>query len=229
MVKPRWSGENPNAADARTAKVVAHRVLDGILHLLHPIMPFISEEIWQALPHKGESLAVSPWPVVKRSWTDAGAEREMDMLMELVSAVRTMRGEMNVPPGKPVPVVARAAPETARLIVDNRDLLSPLARVETWTVGPETERPRVAASSVFRGVELWLPLEGLIDVDAERMRLAKEADRVHTEIERTKGKLMNHDFLTKAKKEVVDQQREKLALLEETVSKLKRAREAMSG
>ena len=79
--------------------------------------------------------------------------------MELVSAVRTMRGEMNVPPGKPVPLMARAEPGIARLIVDNRDLLSPLARIETWTVGPEIERPRVAASAVFRGVELWLPLD----------------------------------------------------------------------
>jgi valyl-tRNA synthetase len=140
-----------------------------------------------------------------------------------------MRAEMNVPPGKPVPVVARAEPGTARLIVDNRDLLSPLARIETWTVGPETGRPRVAAAAVFRGVELWLPLEGLIDVDAERMRLAKEADRVHGEIESTKSKLMNQDFLTKAKKEVVGKQREKLAQLEETVAKLKRAQEALSG
>ena len=187
------------------------------------------EEIWQAIPHKGESLMVSPWPVAKRSWTDPEAERDMDLLMELVSAVRTMRGEMNVPPGKPVPVVVRTEPEVARLIVDNRDLLSPLARIETWTVGSETERPRVAAASVFRGVELWLPLEGLIDVDAERMRLAKEADRVHNAIERTKGKLMNHDFLTKAKKEVVDKQRDKLAQLEETVDKLKRAQAALSG
>jgi valyl-tRNA synthetase len=229
LVKPRWSKENADEADARTAKVIAHRVLEGILHLLHPIMPFITEEIWQGIPHKGESLTVSSWPAARRSWTDVRAEGEMELLMEIVSSVRTLRGEMNVPPGKPVPVVVRAEAEVARLIESNQELLTPLARIESWTVGPDAKRPRVAAAAVFRGAELWLPLEGLIDVDAERMRLAKEADRVHSEIERTKGKLMNQDFLTKAKKEVVEQQRQKLEQLEETVAKLKRAQEALSG
>ena len=227
MVKPRWGPGAPDAEDAATARAVSSRVLDGILHLLHPIMPFVTEEIWQALPHEGPALTVSPWPKARRAWIDEAAETEMGTLMELISQVRTVRSEMKVPPGRPVSLAVRAGAELTRLIEENRSLLSPLGGIASWTAGPAVVRPRVAASAVVRGAEVWIPLEGVIDVDAERLRLTKEADRVLSDLERTRNKLMNQDFLSKAKKEVVEQQRRRLVDLEETVDKLKRAEEAL--
>jgi valyl-tRNA synthetase len=126
-----------------------------------------------------------------------------------------------------VPVVVRGDEKQSERIRANRDLLAPLARVDQWTISPQATRPGVAASAVVRGMEVWLPLAGLVDLDAERMRLAREADRVLGELESTRRKLMNQDFLTKAKKEVVERERAKLAQLEETVAKLKRAEEAL--
>jgi len=229
MVKPRWSDEGARVdpAGAHTARVVAYRVLDGILHLLHPFMPFLTEEIWQSIPHAGESITVSPWPKAKKAWFDAQAESDMGLLMEIVTAVRNLRAEMNLPPARSVPVAIRADARVAALIDANRELLAPLARIESWTVGTRTTRPGVAASAVVRGVEVWLPLAGLVDLDQERLRLAREADRVLSDLESTRRKLMNQDFLAKAKKEVVERERQKLGQLEETVAKLKRAEEAL--
>jgi valyl-tRNA synthetase len=233
LVKPRWAPQGESGtgreADARVARVVAHRVLDGVLRLLHPIMPFVTEEIWQALPHDGPSLTVAAWPKPRRAWIDEGAEREMQFLMDVVTQVRTVRAEMKVPPGRGVPVVVRAEPELAALLERHRELLAPLGGIASWSLGPQAARPRVAASAVVGGAEVWIPLEGVIDVEAERLRLTKEADRVVTELERTRQKLMNQDFLAKAKKEVVERERQKLGGLEETVAKLKRAEEALRG
>jgi len=229
LVKPRWSEEGAVAdpAGARTARVVAHRVLEGILHLLHPFMPFLTEEVWQSLPHQGESITIAPWPKPKRSSFDTEAEADMALLMDLVAAVRNLRAEMNLPPAKMVPVVVRANAQQCERIRAHRDLLGPLARVESWTISPEATRPGVAAAAVVQGMEVWLPLAGLVDLDAERMRLAREADRILGELESTRRKLMNQDFLAKAKKEVVERERQKLVTLEETVAKLKRAEEAL--
>ena len=231
LVKPRWSDEGAAAdpAGARTARVVAYRVLDGILRLLHPFMPYITEEIWQAIPHDGESITVAAWPKAKKVWFDVAAEADLGLLMDLVVAVRNLRSEMNLPPGRGVPVVVRADARVTALIDANRELLAPLARIESWTVGPDAVRPGVAAAAVVRGLEVWLPLAGIIDLEAERMRLAREADRVLHDLESTRRKLQNQDFLTKAKKEVVERERQKLEQLEETVAKLQRAEQALRG
>jgi valyl-tRNA synthetase len=126
-------------------------------------------------------------------------------------------------------VVVRADVRVTALIDANRELLAPLARIESWTVGPDAVRPGVAAAAVVRGLEVWLPLAGIIDLEAERMRLAREADRVLHDLESTRRKLQNQDFLTKAKKEVVERERQKLEQLEETVAKLQRAEQALRG
>ena len=190
-------------------------------------MPFLTEEVWQAIPHQGESITIAPWPKAKKAWFDAAAEADMALLMDLVVCVRNLRAEMNLPPAKMVPVVVRAEAKPSETIRANRELLAPLARVDQWTISTDATRPGVAASAVVRGMEVWLPLAGLVDLDAERMRLAREADRILGELENTRKKLMNQDFLTKAKKEVVERERQKLEQLEETVAKLKRAEEAL--
>src|SRR5688572_29780550 len=228
MIKGRWS-EGADPVDQRTARVVSWRVLDGILHLLHPFMPHVTEEIARSLPHTDETLCRSAWPKVKRSWTDAKSEERVEFLKDVTIAIRTVRSEMNLPPAKMVDVVIKADGEAQATLEENRAFLGPLARVENWTLGPAVKRPSLAAAAVARGLEIWVPLAGLIDVAAERLRLSKERDKAFADLEATKKKLMNQDFLAKAKPEVVQRERDRLALLDETIAKLDRALEALRG
>jgi len=239
MAKPRW-GDTPQfaevgaesdarawEADRRTARWVSWKVLDGILRLLHPFMPFVSEEIWQALPHEGETLALAAWPRARKAWFDAEAERQVGFLQELVVAVRNLRAENKVAPGRLVPVVVRGEAPQLDLVELLADQIRPLARIEALTLARDGSRPKVAASAVVQGAEVFLPLEGLIDLDAERERLVKEADRLFNDLENTRRKLRNQDFLAKAKPEVVERERQRLSQLEETLEKLKRAQESL--
>ncbi len=226
MAKPRWSDE-ADPGERRAARWVAWKVLDGILRLLHPFMPFVSEEIWQAIPHEGDTLALAVWPSARRAWLDADAERQIEFVQALVVAVRNLRAECNLPAGRRVPVVVRGAPEQLDLVERLRDQILPLARIETLTLSRDGSRPAVAASAIVAGAEVFLPLEGLIDVDEERARLAKEAAKLLDDLEGVKKKLRNQDFLRKARADVVDRERARLEQLEETLEKLKRAQESL--
>ncbi len=233
MIKPRWQASPDGPAldpkDALTARTVAWRILDGILHLLHPFMPFVTEEIAQSIPHTTDSLVNAPWPRAKKAWFDAAAEQQVAFLQEVVVAIRNLRSEMNLPPVKTVSAVVKATGEALAALEANREFLGPLARVGEWTLGADVKRPGVAASAVVRGVEIWVPLAGLIDVDSERARLAREADKVLGDLESTKKKLMNQDFLSKARPDVVQRERDRLELLDQTVAKLKRSLDALTG
>jgi valyl-tRNA synthetase len=226
LVKPRWS-EEADPADRRVARWVAWKVLDGILRLLHPFMPFVTEELWQALPHDGEALALAAWPRAKKAWFDADAEREIAFLQELVVAVRNLRAENNVGPGKRVNVVVRGREDQLALIERLSDQIRPLARIETLTLSRDGARPPVAASAVVAGAEVFLPLEGLVDLEAERERLVREADKLLNDLEGTRKKLRNQDFLRKARPEIVEKEKQRLATLEETLEKLKRAQDSL--
>jgi valyl-tRNA synthetase len=226
LAKPRWADE-ADPGERRAARWVAWKVLDGILRMLHPFMPFVSEEIWQAIPHDGETLALADWPAARRAWLDPDAEKQVEFIQALVVAVRNLRAECNLPAGRRVPVVVRGAPEQLELVERLRDQILPLARIETLSVSRDGSRPQVAASAVVAGAEVFLPLEGLIDVDEERARLAKEAAKLLDDLEGVKKKLRNQDFLRKARADVVERERTRLAQLEETLEKLKRAQESL--
>ncbi|MGH7726401.1 MAG: valine--tRNA ligase [Candidatus Eiseniibacteriota bacterium] len=226
MIKPRWA-EGADPEDQLTARVIAWRVLDGILHLLHPFMPFVTEEIWQSIPHTGETIMLSPWPKSKKAWIDTSAEDRIGFLKEVTVAIRNIRSEMNLPPVRTVNVSIRADGDPLHVLRENQAFLGPLARVGEWTLGPSVERPGISASAVVRGVEIFVPLAGLIDVDSERARLGRDLDKAVADLENTKKKLMNQDFLAKARPDVVARERDRLGLLDETAAKLKRALEAL--
>ncbi len=226
MAKPRWTDE-ADPADRRTARWVSWRVLDGILRLLHPFMPFVTEEIWQSIPHDGELLATAPWPRAKRAWFDAETERQVGFLQELVVAVRNLRAENGLPPGRKVPVVLRGSAEQLDMIERLADQLRPLAKIDELTLARDGGRPSVAASAVVRGAEVFLPLEGLVDLNEERARLAREADKLLRDLENSRKKLRNQDFLAKARPDVVERERHHLAMLEENLDKLRRAQESL--
>jgi valyl-tRNA synthetase len=209
------------------ARWVAWKVLDGILRLLHPFMPFVTEEIWQALPHDGETLALAAWPRAKRGWFDADAEREVAFLQALVVAVRNLRVENNIAPGKKVPIVVRGTAAQLALVEQLQSQIMPLARIETLTLSDGNSRPPVAASAVVGGAEIFLPLEGLVDLDKERDRLVREADKLLSDLESTRKKLRNQDFLAKARPQVVERERVRLVSLEETLDKLRKAQDSL--
>jgi valyl-tRNA synthetase len=234
MAKPRWAladlGDTltpDQRADLRTARVIAWRVLEGILRLLHPFMPYVTEELWQALPHDGELLATAAWPKAKKAWFDADAERQVGFLQELVVAVRNLRVENGLAPGKLVPVTVRGTSAQLDLLDALAGQIKPLARIDELTVSRDGARPSVAASAVVQGCEVFLPLEGLVDLDEERARLAREADKLLGDLELTKKKLRNQDFLNKAKPEIVEREKTRLQQLEETLEKLKKAQESL--
>jgi valyl-tRNA synthetase len=234
MAKQRWALAEQEApltpeqrADLLAARWVSWKVLEGILRMLHPFMPFVTEEIWQALPHDGELLATASWPRAKTAWLNPDAETQIAFLQELVVAVRNLRVENGLPPGKLVPVVVRGTSEQLELLARLELQLKPLARIDTLTMSRDGSRPQVAASAVVRGAEVFLPLEGLVDLDEERARLAREAAKLLVDLENCKKKLRNQDFLNKARPEIVEKEHKRLEALEETLDKLRRAQESL--
>ena len=154
--------------------------------------------------------------------------RSVEFLQSVVNAIRNLRVESKIAPGRAVPVVVRGTDDQLDQLERLRSQLLPLARIETLTLSRDGQRPPVAASAVVEGAEIFLPLDGLIDLDEERARLSREAEKLLTDLEGVKKKLRNQDFLAKAKPEVVEKEKARLSQLEETLDKLKRAQESLS-
>jgi valyl-tRNA synthetase len=194
-------------------------VLEATLRLLHPFMPFITEELWQRLPHDGESIMVAAYPKASRTGPDAEAERQMGVLIQAITAIRNIRGEMRISPAQTLRVTMKAADADASLLREHTTLIETLARARL-TVDPRATRPRASALGVVGGSELYVELEGLVDLAAERQRLEKEIKRIEDTIAFTRGKLARPDFTERAPAEIVDKEREKLAEQEARHAKL---------
>jgi valyl-tRNA synthetase len=194
-------------------------VLETTLRLLHPLMPFITEDLWQRLPHEGETIMLAPYPTGSRRGADVGAEAEMGVLVEAVTAIRTIRAEMRIPPAPTLPVTVKAAATEAPVLRANAALIEMLARARL-TLDPDATRPAGSALGVVGGSEMYVGLEGLVDLAAERQRLGKEIKKAADAIAFTRGKLARPDFTERAPAEIVDKEREKLAELEALHTKL---------
>ena len=221
LAKPVFMGTD-EAAKAETRAMTAW-TLDQTLALLHPVMPFITEELWAELGREGpartELLAASAWPDLPDTFADTGAEAEIGWLVDLVTDVRQLRAEMNVPPGARPPLTfVRPSPETAQRIALHRDLILTLARVSTVDTAETT--PAGAVSFVSNGEGVALSLTGLIDLAAERARLTKEIAAFDSDIAHFNKKLGNPNFVAKAAAAVIDEQRAKLAEAEEGRTRL---------
>lgn len=204
-----------------TQEVLAH-TFRRILQLLHPYMPFITEEIWQTLPHEGETLMLTPWPFADSDLQDESAEEEMNMLMGIVKAIRNIRAEVGVDPGRKVEAIFLATEEKARVIRENQVYLENLAGLNKSALQPEkSEKPGKAMTAVVSGVEIFLPLAGMVDLDLEKQRLEKELAGLAAERKRLTGKLENKQFVAKAPPAVVEKERAKLAEVEINYEKIK--------
>jgi valyl-tRNA synthetase len=206
-------------AERRRTQETLVSVLETTLRLLHPFMPFITEELWQRLPAHGESIVIAPYPRVSRGHADRGAEREMAVIMETVTAVRTIRGEMRISPAVTLTVTVRPAPEHAAVLGAASGLVEALARARL-TLDPAAARPAGTALAVAGGSEVYVALEGIVDLAAERARLAKEIARAEETIRFLEGKLAKPEFVERAPADVVERERERLGDHQEVRAKL---------
>lgn len=209
LAKPRLYGKLGDEARA-TAQEVLVTVLTGAMKLLHPYMPFITEEIYQALPHEGTSIMISSWPVPDTTLINPAAETGMNAIMSAIKSIREMRAQVNANPGKKVPAILLVSDELRTVVEDNSEYIHLLANVDTLSLhSSEEAKPENAMASVNAGVEVYLPLKGLIDVELETARLTKELAGLEKELKRVSGKLQNPGFLAKAPQEVVEKEKAK--------------------
>ncbi|MEW6066042.1 MAG: valine--tRNA ligase [Bacillota bacterium] len=209
LAKPRLFGKT-TPEDRVTAQQVLVQVLRKTLELLHPFMPFITEEIWQKLPHRGASIMLASWPTAEESLKDEVAESEVAVLIEVITAIRRIRGEMNVPPGKKAETILVSGDAGFRGILErNTAYVQGLANTEVKVLAELQQKPDQSASAVTRGVEIFVPLKGLIDLDKEIARLNKELKAVQTDLARVQGKLNNQGFLAKAPADVIEKEKTK--------------------
>jgi valyl-tRNA synthetase len=221
LAKIRFYGDK-SAPGYVAAQYVTHRVLDALLRLLHPFMPFITEEIWQKLPGAGESIVRARWPKTSKATIDEAAEEEMAILQQAVSGIRNIRSEMNVPPSRKASVLIKTDGRCLEVLKRNEESIKFLCKIDEAEISPAVTKPQLAASSITESMGIYMPLEGLIDVEVERRRLTKELEKARQDLEYTLKKLSNQDFVAKAKPEVVERERLKLKTFEELTDKLEK-------
>ena len=218
IVKPRLQNHDDVAANERAQKVLCY-VLRGTMQLLHPFMPFITESIWQALPHEGPSIMVSKWPEYQTELCFAAEAEQVETMMDTIRAIRARRAEMNVPPSKRAQVILltdeRASYEAGILFFSKLAYASEVIFADAM---PENADSMV--SVVTKGATAYMPMGELIDFEKERERLNKEKAKVQKDLDFVNKKLNNPGFVAKAPAAVVEQEREKVAKLEELMAKL---------
>ncbi len=222
LIKPRLT-DPAETVEKATARAVATHVMKSCMNLLHPFIPFITEEIWQHLKNpEEESIVISPWSRFNAEYIDDAVETEMQFIQNVISSVRTVRSEMNIPPSKKATLLYRTPNgKYEELLKNYAPYTQRLARVETIEKLQDEEQLKTTASIVIDHAELFIPLAELIDVEVERKRLEKEIARLTGQIVSLQKKLSNEDFLHKAPPQVVEQSQEKLRSFTEKRDKLK--------
>lgn len=191
---------------------------EDMLKLVHPFMPFITEEIWQLLDKRdsGQSISTSKFPEFNASLIDNTAEAEIDFVQNVVTAIRNIRGEMNIAPSKQINVFLKSSAVTSA----QERYIKTLVRIDQLTVDQKIDKPKACASAVVKGCDIFIPLEGLIDVELERVRIQKEMKRLLGSFEGVRKKLENENFVAKAPAEVIERERMKMDDWQKALEKL---------
>ncbi len=209
-----------------TTKTVLLDVFQKSMRLLHPIMPFITEEIWQLIkecyPMDEEALIIAEFPIADPTMIDETIMNNMSLIMESITAIRNLRKQVNLAPGIEIDVTINVVNQAQVDLYDNyRNYLKKLAKVQSASVGIQIERPKASLAAVAQNVQIFLPLEGLIDVDAEKERLTKQLQKIEQELLNIQRKLNNEQFVQNAKPEVVAKEKEKEMEVNDKLNKLK--------
>ena len=223
LSKPVLQSETSSEAAQRGTRRTLVEILEGLLRLLHPIMPFVTEEIWQQVaPRAGieaPTIMLQPYPQPAAGETDDKAVADIEWLKKFILGVRQIRGEMDIPPGKPLPVILENASEAdVRRANEHGSLLHRVGRVESVTLLGEGEEPPAAATALLDELRLLVPMKGMIDVDAERKRLGKQLEKVQTDLDRARSKLDNPNFVNNAPADVVTQEKQRAADFERQIA-----------
>ena len=220
IAKDKFYGKN--IKDADLARVVALKCIRTILALLHPYSPFITEELWSHFKESQASdLIISAWPKEEPSLEDQVSEDKMAVLQDVVTAIRSIRSRMNVPPSKYSDLVARCNNDQEIFLTSNSELLRSLGRIENISMGDKIEKPAQCATAVIDGMELYIPLEGLVDLGQERARMDKRILEIGRLVTGIRSKLSNKNFLERAPETVVFKEKSNLDKLTEELEKVK--------
>ena len=225
LSKPILQSDESTDAQKRGTRQTLIEILEATLRLLHPLMPFVTEEIWQTVAPRakltGDTIMLQPYPAVSAEMSNDDAVADIEWVMQFILGIRQIRGEMDISPGKPLPVILQGASATDQQRASKQALLlQRVGRVESVKMLAEGDEPPAAATALLGEMRLLVPMKGLIDVDAERSRLLKQQDKVKVELQRANGKLGNEKFVNNAPPEVVTQERERVAEFERTISQL---------
>ena len=225
LSKPVLQSDDSSEALKRGTRRTLIETLEALLRLIHPLMPFITEEVWEQVAPRagveGDTIMLRPYPKASVDAADARAVEDIEWVQQFILGIRQIRGEMDISPGKALPVLLQHAGKSdeqrARRL---RLLLQRVGRVESVQVIGADEEPPAAATALLGDMRLLVPMKGLIDVDAERARLDKQMDKVRADLARTQGKLGNENFVNNAPAAVVTQERERAVEFEKTISQL---------
>ncbi len=210
LAKPALTGDETDRQDA--ARWVTLTVFDHSLRLFHPFIPFVTEELWQHLPGQRDHIMVSPFPKQIDSWTDVAAEDIIKQVMEVVSSIRNARSELGIHPGAKIIVMALAHSDKAYDFLNSqKKAINTLVGIKTLDLMSKEElRPEGAATIILEDIEIFIPLEGFVDIDEELRKLTKEEDKLNKEIIKTEAKLKNEHFLSRAPQEIVQKEFDKI-------------------
>lgn len=205
LSKNKFYSEDKEIQSAALTRAL--NIFESLLKLVHPFMPFITEELWQLIKERksGESICVADFPTANRNIIDSAVSEKMDLFQSVVGAVRNIRGEMNIPPSKNISIYLK----TNSFERSSIDYLKKLARAENVIMDASIGKPEKSASAIVQGVEIFIPLEGLIDIDLERSRLEKEIERLNESLTSLEKKLSNKSFVDRAPKDIVEKEFQK--------------------
>ncbi|WP_102279324.1 valine--tRNA ligase [[Lactobacillus] timonensis] len=194
---------------SNTRDILAY-VLDQTLRLIHPIMPFATEELWQSMPHSGKSIMVADYPTIHDELANPDAEVQMDRLIELITAVRNIRNEANAPLSKPVELLINPGnDEVTQIFANNQDYIQRFCNTSEIKLDANLTAPKLAMSAVITNAEVFIPMAELVDLDEERQRMEKEIAKLQKEVDRSAKKLANKKFVANAPEKVVNAEKQK--------------------
>jgi valyl-tRNA synthetase len=226
--KPRLYQEE-NTLERIVPQSILARVLRQTMELLHPFMPFLTEEIWQALPHEGASIMITKWPIINEKLCFKAAGSEMEIIIEVVRTIRNIRVEANVQPQKKVEAILVSSIEKSKVLEGNMQYISNMAGLGSWQlVTDETFKSEKSISAVAAGITIFMPVAGLVDAVKEKERLAKELGQLEVEIGKIELRIDSPAFAAKAPPQVIAKEREKLETFKDKASKIKERLEQLA-
>ena len=225
-IKPDLFSKEPGIRDQ--ARTVLLLVLETILKLIHPIIPFVTEEIWSVLPGKREMLVISSYPEIKEHWRNSEIEGQVEMLMGVITGIRNIRAEADVHPSTRIEAfILCPTPERIAFLESFAITIADMTRLSSLVVTGPGEKPKDAASYLYKDMEIYVPLKGLVDVEKETAKLAKERQKIEVKLAQVGAKLASDKFLNNAPAEVVMKEKEKMAEMEATLTKLAEAEQRL--